>query len=32
MDIYLFQTLWESDHQEEEGCNINKEEWEEYSD
>ena len=31
MNIYLFQTLYEADHQEETGCDINKEEWDEYS-
>ena len=31
MNIYLFQTIYEADHQEETGCDINKEEWDEYS-
>ena len=31
MNIYLFQTIYESDHQDETNCNINKEEWNEYS-
>jgi len=32
MNIYLFQTIYEADHQEERNCNINKDEWDEYSD
>ena len=32
MNIYLFQTLYESDHKEETDCNIDKEDWEDYSD
>ncbi len=32
LDIYLFQTLYESDHKEETNCNIDKEDWEKYSD
>lgn len=31
MNIYLFQTLYESDHAEKTNCDINKEEWDEYS-
>ena len=32
MNVYLFQTLYESDHKEETDCNIDKEDWEDYSD
>ena len=32
MNIYLFQTLYESDHKEETDCDIDKEDWEDYSD
>lgn len=31
MNIYLFQTIYDADHQDETECNINKEEWDEYS-
>ena len=31
MNIYLFQTIYEADHQDETGCDINKAEWDEYS-
>lgn len=31
LDIYLFQTLYDSDHKEETNCNIDKKDWEEYS-
>lgn len=32
MDVYLFQTCYESDHPEETNCNIDNKQWDEYSD
>lgn len=31
MNVFLFQTIYDADHQKETNCDINKEEWDEYS-